>query len=89
MLKNVQDAILLSRDEIFQTTTEESCKIHNCQSLVMALIGMKMAAKANHATMHHFSSELEIEEEWFVTLVEQANNSKSTKKTLMEAKIKT
>lgn len=87
-VENVQDSILLSQDEVFKTTTSESCQIHNCQSLVMALIGMKMAAKANHATLHHFSSEHEIEEDWFETFVEQANTSKSTKKVLIGAKIK-
>ena len=87
-VENVQDAILLSQDKVFITTTSESCQIHNCQSLVMALIGMKMAAKANHATLHHFSSEYAIEENWFETFVKKANTNKVTKKKLMDAKIK-
>lgn len=87
-VENIQDAILLSQDKVFKTTTSESCKIHNCQSLVMALIGMKMAAQANHAILHHFSSKYKIEEDWFETFVDQANRNKLTKKKLMDAKIK-
>lgn len=87
-VEHVQDAILLSQDEVFKTTTNESCQIYECQSLIMALIGMKMAAKANHATLHHFSSGHMIKEDWFETFVNGANTSKETKKKLMDAKIR-
>jgi hypothetical protein len=86
----VQDAALLSIDKVFKTTSKEAADIHECRGLTVALSGMRMAAAANHATLHHFSSESEIPdyENWFEGYVKSANKSKSTKRQLMDARIK-
>jgi hypothetical protein len=89
-IKKVQDAALLSVDKVFKTTSKEAAEIHECRELVVALSGLKMAASANEATLHHFSSESEIPyyEDWFEGYVKSANTSKSTKRQLIDAKIK-
>lgn len=89
-MKKVQDAALLSVDKVFKTTSKEAAEIHECRELVVALSGLKMAASANEATLHHFSSESEIPdyENWFAGYVKNANKSKSIKRTLMDARIK-
>lgn len=86
----VQDASLLSVDKVFKTTSKEAADIYECRGLVVALSGMRLAANANNATLHHFSSISKIpdHESFFEGYVKNANKSKSIKKALMDAKIK-
>lgn len=86
---NVQDAAMMSVDKVFKTTSKEAAEMFNCRELVVAITGLKMAASANQATLHHFSSEFEIEdsEEWFEGFVKSANNSESIRRQLDGARI--
>ncbi len=88
-IKRVQDAALLSVDKVFKTTSKEASDIHDCRELVVSLSGMRMAASANQATLHHFSSEYEIVDfkTFFDGYVKNANKSKSMRKGLMDARI--
>lgn len=89
-ISKVQDAALLSVDKVFKTTSKEAAEIHECRDLIVALTGIRLAANANDATLHHFSSVSKIpdHESFFEGYVKSANKSKSMKKALMDAKIK-
>jgi len=47
-----------------------------------------MVAKANMATMHHFSSAFKMEDEYFEILVKGANFSKRTRRLLIDSEIR-
>jgi len=86
-VKDLGDAIMLSQDKLFPTTNKEALKITESTSLVHTLSSMKMAAKVNMVTLHHFASEFKIEENHFEDLVELSNKVESIKETIKEAKI--
>lgn len=87
-IENLRDAIMLKNDEVFKTTESEAMKIFDCEELVSTLHSLRLACKVNHATMHHFSSEYEIDEDWFETIVENAHKIQSYKKLLQESLMK-
>jgi hypothetical protein len=88
-IENVRDAAMMSVDKVFKTTSKEATEMFDCGNLTGTITGLKLAAYANQATLHHFSSEFEFEnpDELFGMLVESANISDSTRRQLDEAKI--
>ena len=86
-IENVQNAALMSIDEVFKTTPKEASEMYDCQSLVVAIHGLKLAASANQATIHHFSSECEIPEDWWEGYVNNANSIESIREQLDAARI--
>ena len=74
-VKNVQGALILSKDRLFETTSQQAMKNFGCKELSVAIRGMHLAAMANHCTMHHFSSPIKLQEDWFEHLVSTANKS--------------
>lgn len=88
-IENVQNAALMSIDKVFKTSPKEASEMYDCSSLVIGITGMKMAAAANQATLHHFSSEYEIDDDWFDGFVKNANISKSIRRQLDDARIST
>jgi hypothetical protein len=94
-VERVGDSIILSKDKIYRKIynmkPSQIYKTNQCSELIMALTGLKMAAQANHATLHHFSSEVEMldAEEYFEWLVDFANKPESEeRKKLDESRIK-
>jgi hypothetical protein len=85
-VERLQSAIILSDDKLFKTTTEEALRIQNCKDLVSSLVAMRISLSVNSGTMHHFSSEFEIEEEWFENLVDLANKSDVNKELLKKSR---
>jgi len=83
----VAKSIELSKDQLFKTTKEEAMKIHGCQDLVVTISTMMHSIRANNATLHHFTTEDKMEDEWFETLVNSANFSKSSRRLLLESRI--
>lgn len=86
-IKNLQDAALMSVDKVFKTTSKEACEMYDCRQIVVALSGLKMAAAANEATLHHFSSEFEIPEDWWEGFVKNCNRIESMRKQLDESRM--
>jgi hypothetical protein len=84
----VQDAKILSEDKLFQTSPSDAVKIHECGDLVCGLWSLRMSANVNDCTVHHFSSEYELDDDVFVTLVKVANFSKSSKELLNKSIIR-
>jgi len=86
-IEKLRDAVMLSKDKIFSTTSSEATKIFEVTDITNTFCSLKMAAKANQCSLHHFSSEYKIDEEWFNLFVEQANIIKSIKEQLQNARI--
>ncbi len=88
-IENVQNATLMSIDEVFKTTPKEASEMYDCKSLIMSITGLKYASAANEATMHHFSSETEIPDvdEWFEGFVKNANTIESIRKQLDDSRM--
>lgn len=87
-IEKFRDAAMLTQDKLFPTTSSEALKMHNLSKIAQEFSMFKLSARSNLCSLHHFSSEFEIDEEWFSTFVESANISKSTKEKLFNAKIK-
>jgi len=87
-VSRVQDAKILSEDKLFKTTSKDAIDIHECGSLVHNLWSLGISANANDCTIHHFSSEFEIDDETFETLVKVSNFGKGNKELLEKSKIR-
>ena len=49
---------------------------------------MQLSAQANECTTHHFSSPVELDDEWFITLVDLANTSEHNKELLEKSRMR-
>ena len=94
-VQNVADALMLLDDKIYRNIYKmkpgEIYKATDCNEIIMGLIGMRLAAQSNSATLHHFSSSYELPdaEKFFDGYVERANILNSTEmKGLDNARIK-
>lgn len=86
-IEKFRDAALITQDKLFQTSQSEALQMHGLEGKAQEFAMLKLSAKVNLCTIHHFSSEHEIDEEWFDTFVNNANSTKSTKEKLLNAKI--
>lgn len=83
----LQDALLLSQDKLFPTSTHDALHIHKVKGLVGAINGMKLACSINSATMHHFSTAMKVGDDDFLMIVELANKSDEGRKALDDSRI--
>jgi hypothetical protein len=81
------DAIKLSEDKAFKTSKSDALGIFDPKGIMDSISAMQEAARANMGTVHHFSTEYPIDDEWFVSFIETAHLD-STKKLLKEARIR-
>lgn len=86
-VNSVLTAVMLSNDKLFETTEKQALKIHGCTDIVATIGAMKFSISVNDSTMHHFSSEFEIDEDWFITLVNVANSSKANRELLEKSRV--
>ena len=84
----VSKAIVLSKDKLFKTKIEDSLAIHDESKLVHTVNSLLCSARANGCTIHHFSTEIEVDDSWFEAFVELANIKDSrTLRLLVDARI--
>jgi len=89
----VSDSLTLINDEIYtkiyNMSPSEIYIMTDCSELVMSMIGLKIAAQANQATIHHFSSEWEVKESenFFDGLVSRANKKDSRERKQLDDSI--
>lgn len=83
----LKKAAMLSQDKLFPTKKEKAAEILGVSSQMALFSVYKIAAQANMCSLHHFHSEFEITEDWFESLVNTANTSKSSKELLNSARI--
>ena len=84
-IENLRDAVMLSKDEVFRTTSKEAASLYECDDLISTLSSMKYACRANKVTMHHFSSECELEDDFFISMVGSAHKIESFRQKLKES----
>lgn len=93
-VERVGNCTVLIKDKlyrnIYKMEPDEIYKTQECSELIMALTGLKLAASANMATLHHFSTEVELidAEKFFEGLVQRANTSDKERKQLKDARIR-
>jgi len=83
----VLTAVMLSDDKLFKTSEKEALEIHGCKDLVTNIGAMRMSINVNQGTLHHFSSEYEIDDDSFRLIVDLANRSKSNKELLDKSRV--
>ncbi|MFW9871476.1 MAG: hypothetical protein ACFFG0_00030 [Candidatus Thorarchaeota archaeon] len=86
-IKKFLEVSLLTQDKLFRTSQDEALKMHGLSEIAKSFYLFKLAAKVNQCTLHHFSSESEINEEWFKTYIKSANKHRRTREQLFSAKI--
>ena len=93
LYRKIMDAKSLNEDKLFPNgiTYDEACEIEGITKreldIVNSINPFIMAAKINMCTVHKFTSESEIEEEWFDNIVENAHKIESFKKLLKDSQI--
>ena len=75
-------------NEMWSTTYEEALKGTKCKGLLGNLYGLQLAAQINQATLHHFTSNFKIKEEFFKNLIDLANTSKIQRELLDKSRIR-
>lgn len=87
-IEKFQDVALLVQDRLFKTTQKEALMMHGLYETATSFAMFRLSSSVNQCTVHHFSSENEIEEEWFEVFIKSANISKSAKEQLFNARVK-
>jgi len=87
-VENIRSAAILSQDKLFRTSQGQCLKNFECSQLAGSIRYMQLAANANDCTIHHFSSAFEIQDEWFVNLVDIANISEHNKDLLKKSRMR-
>lgn len=87
-IETLRNIIAISTDEVLVTSEKDALNMYpDIKHLVSTITGMKFSCHANHATMHHFSSEFLISDELFESFVKSANINENTRRKLYESKI--
>jgi len=75
-------------NEMWSTTYEEALKGTKCKGLLGNLYGLQVASQINQVTLHHFTTNFKIKEEFFKNLVDLANISKTQRELLNKSRIR-
>lgn len=84
---NLKKAIIIMKDKLFKTKERDALKMHECDELVHTLTMLLYSAKANNATIHHISGDIEIEDKTLAIIVSMANSDEKMRKILKDSKI--
>jgi len=85
-VQKVSDSLTLLNDkiytEIYKMRPAEVYKTMECNDIIMGLVGLRIAAQANSATLHHFSvsDQLPDAEQFFDGYVDRANRKESSER---------
>jgi len=93
-VQKVSDSLTLLQDkiytDIYKMRPREVYETMECNGIIMALIGLKIAAQTNQATLHHFSCAFPLDDadQFFDGYVERANICNHERKGLNDARIR-
>jgi len=87
-VKIVNQAIEMSKNEMWKATIEEALEAYDKSSLISSLKGLLLSSKANDATLHHFVTEYKTKEKVFESIVSLANSCNYHKELLNKSRIK-
>lgn len=85
-VEKVSDALTLLNDkiytDIYKMKPGQVYETMECNDIIMSLIGLRLAAQANAATIHHFSIEVPLPDadQFFEGYVERANEPHSSER---------
>lgn len=83
----VKKAIEMSENKIWKTPVKEALQICNKSQLIDTVHSLILSSNANDATIHHFTSDYEIEEKYIENIVKLANHVTYYRNLLNESKI--
>ena len=86
-IANVRDALRMANDGWIKVDQSQALKNFGCRDLVCMISAMLYSLRANMGTLHHFSSEFELENEFFEKMVKRANNSKHDRDLLSRSEV--
>jgi hypothetical protein len=87
-VENVQNAVMLSSDKLFNTSSKQATENFGVGELVATINSLLMAAAANNCMVYHFSSEFSIDDDYWEGFVDRANENEFEKEKLLNATIK-
>ena len=87
-VKKMQDSAMMSVDKLFETTTKEALAMNGMSELSSSIWAMQITAAANNCTIHHFSSDGDIEDTFWKDFIKRANNNEHERRILLDAKIR-
>ena len=87
-IEDVQQAAMLSVDKLFKTSDSEALALVGKSEFGKSLSMLFLASNVNQCTLHHFSSEFEIDEETFDMFVGSANYSNHSRQILLNSIIR-
>jgi hypothetical protein len=87
-VEDLQYASVLSKDKLFKTSDSQAISMVGKEQLASSLWAIKISADINQSTLHHFSCEFEVDEEWFENIVKSANVSQYFKDLLKKSLIR-
>jgi hypothetical protein len=87
---NVSDALITSKNKLWETTLKDSLSIFNCTELINTISSFFYSCRANNCQIYHFSSEYKIDdpEKFFDNLVTRANENDEGYELLKSAEIR-
>lgn len=86
-VENVRDAKMLSEDKLYKTSNKDAMNIFNCTEIIHAIWSMLRAADANQCSVHHFSSDMPIDDDFWPGFVERANTNRFEREKLDGSRI--
>jgi len=87
-VEKAKRAIEMSENKIWKTSIKEALQAQGESQLINILHSFVLAVNANDATIHHFTSDSEIEEDCIANIVELSNTITYYKDLLNESKIR-
>jgi len=87
-IEELQHAVMMVKDKVFKTTNKEALEMSERRELVLDISSMQLASHHNQCTLHHFSSDLLIDDDYFDLIVKLANTIDSYKDLLYKSSIR-
>jgi len=86
-VKKMQDSVMMVTDKLFKTTNKEALAMNGMTELSNTIWSMQIAAASNNCTVHHFSCEGEIPDDYWEDFIKRANNDDHERRKLVDARI--
>ena len=86
-LREFNLAKTMVENKMWPTTYTEALEGTKCNSLLGNLFALQMGVQANQATLHHFTTNLKMDDKFFESLVNLANTNENNRKLLNKSRI--
>lgn len=87
-LAKMGDAFYRVEDKVFRQTESEALKAEGVYDLILSILFMRMAASANDCTVHHFSFQNKVDDDYLLNIIDLANKTKDMREKLKEAMVR-